>query len=76
MREYLSDKWRSFLNKLGRIHKTFHMWFNGLVGTCVVVLPDIQDQMPLFKPYLHEQVFLNIMLAILIINAILHFRNM
>jgi len=76
MREYLSDKWRSFLNKLGRIHKTIDMWFNGLVGTSVVILPYIQDQMPLFKPYLQEQVFLNIMLVILIVNAILHFRKM
>ena len=29
-----------------------------------------------FKPYLNEQVFLNIMLVILIVNAILHFRKM
>lgn len=76
MRGYLLDKWRSFLEKLAKVHKSFHMWVNGTIGSCVVIFPYIQDYLPLLKPYLCEKTYLNVMLVIVIINMIFNFRKL
>ena len=76
MRGWLIDMWQAFLQKCSRIHKSVHMWINGIIGSCVVIFPYIQDQMPLLQPYLSERIYLNAMMVIIVVNMILHFRKL
>ncbi len=70
---YVMDKWQLFLAKLSKVHTSFHIWFNGTVGTIVVLLPFLQDQFPQMQPYMTETTFRWAMGIIVLANIMARF---
>jgi hypothetical protein len=60
---------------LARIHKSLTIWFNGIVGTIALYLPDVLDLMPQLREYVSEPNYKTWMLVLLIGNALLRFKT-
>ena len=74
MRGWLIDTWRLFLAKLANAHKSLTIWFNGLTGSLVIMLPYLQDNIPQLAPFLSENTFRYVMGGIVLANIILRFN--
>jgi len=72
---FLADKLNLLKAKLVKIHKSITIWFNGISGSLVIILPFLQDQMPQLNDYLSENFFRYAMGIIVLGNIILRFKT-
>jgi len=72
---FIVDNLKALRAKLAKMHKSLTIWFNGITGSLVVLLPFLQDQMPQLNPFLSENFFRYAMGAIVIGNIILRFKT-
>lgn len=75
MKSWLLDKWDSFRADIARAHKSFTIWFNGVLGVAIVLLPVAQDQMPQLQDYLPANVYHYAMGALVVGNILLRFKT-
>lgn len=64
--------WKS---KLQGCRRSLTIWFNGLIGTAIILLPEAQSQFPQLEGYLSESLYRSLMGAIIVANIILRFKT-
>lgn len=73
--EYLKDLLSKIKADLVRAHKSFTIWFNGIMGMAVVFLPLAQEQLPQLQDYLPASLYHYGMGALIVGNIILRFKT-
>ena len=73
--ELLKDLSDKVYADLKRAHHSFTIWFNGLMGTAVVVLPALQDQLPQLQEYVPANLYHYAMGTLIVGNIILRFKT-
>lgn len=61
--------------KLDRVHRSFTIWFNGLMAAAVPALIFAQDQLPLLKEYLPTDFYGMAFIAVIVGNIVLRFHT-
>lgn len=75
MKAWLKDALRNIKADLARAHKSLTIWFNGAVGTVIVVLPEAQAAFPQIQEYLPADTYRTIMGVLVFGNLMLRFRT-
>jgi hypothetical protein len=75
MKDWLKDLHTRVRADLAKAHKSLTLWFNGIAGTAVVVLPFAQEQLPQLRDYLDAGFYHALMGAVVAGNIILRFRT-
>lgn len=60
---------------LARMHKSFTIWFNGIVGIVIMVLPYAQANFPELQDYVDPALYKHAMGALIVGNLILRFKT-
>ncbi len=73
--EWLRDLWRKISADLSRAHKSFTIWFNGLMAIAVTALPMAQDNLPQLQDYFPANFYHYLMGALIVGNIALRFKT-
>jgi len=73
--EFLKDLWNKIKADAAKAHKSFTIWFNGIIGAAVVALPILQEQAPQLQDYLPASLYHYGMDALIVGNIILRFKT-
>lgn len=74
-REYLKDKWAQIVADLQKAHKSATIFFNAVIGTSLVFLPDAVASFPQLQPYIPDAVFKHGMVILIAGNMLLRFKT-
>ena len=69
MKAWLLDSLKSLRAKLAKIHKSVTIWFNGIAGSLVIILPFALEQWPQLQGTINDH-FYHVMLDVIIIGNI------
>lgn len=61
--------------KLAKAHRSWTVWFNGMVGAAVSALPFAQDNLPQLQGYVPAHLYQYAMAAVIVGNIILRFKT-
>ncbi len=75
MKGWVRDKVNAIRADLGKVHKSATIWFNGLIGSAIVVLPLAEEQLPQLRDYLPPSFYHLIMVVVIAGNIILRFKT-
>ena len=75
MWNWLKDKWAGLVADLKKIHKSWTVWFNGLMAAAIFLLPEAESQLPAIKDYVPENVCHYAAGALVVVNIILRFKT-
>lgn len=66
---------KTLLLKLKRVHKSMTIWFNAIVATAVLSLPDMLAYAPQLKEYLPDDIYKQGMFLLVLGNFLLRIRT-
>ena len=75
MMAYLKDMLLVLRAKLAKAHKSFTIWFNGIVGSLLVVLPYALDQWQGLHGMINESFYHNITVLLVVGNILARFKT-
>ena len=61
--------------RLANVHKSLTCWFNGLIGSAVVMLPMAQENLPQLQDYVDASMYKTAMGVLIVGNIILRFKT-
>jgi len=75
MKRWLRDTWIRFKADVVKAHKSFVIWFNGIMGVIVIGLPVLQASFSQLHDHLPDQLFHTLMAIIILGNIVLRFKT-
>ena len=75
MKYWLRDKYVQITDDLKQAHKSMTIWFNGVIGSVALFLPDLIAVMPEIQQYMEAPDYATWMKVLLVGNVILRFRT-
>jgi hypothetical protein len=66
---------KTLLLKLKRAHKSLTIWFNAIVGTLILSLPELLAYAPQLKEYLPDDIYKKAMFLLVFGNFLLRIRT-
>lgn len=75
MKYWLYDLYQNIKGDLSRIHTSMTIWFNSVIGSAALFLPDLIALMPDIQEYIEVPTYKTWMLVLLVGNFILRFRT-
>jgi len=67
--------WALLRQRLSGMKKSFTIWFNSVVGTAVVGIPQLQDSLPQIQTYIPENFFKILAVTLIIGNILLRIKT-
>lgn len=75
MKAWIEDVLSNIKADLSRAHTSLVIWFNGAVGTAIVILPEAQASFPQLQDYLPADAYRSIMGLLVVGNILLRFKT-
>lgn len=74
MFSFLLDNWNDFCKKLCKVHKSFTIWFNAVIGSAMVAFPYAQDQWGMLHGIINDVLYHTVFGVLVIGNILIRFK--
>lgn len=64
-----------FIERLKNSQRSFTIWFNSLLGTLVIFMPEILSTLPTLREHVDGDIYKKMMLVAIVGNLLLRFKT-